>query len=404
MDHIPAFKQRYFDALCKLNERNNFNYFEVIARGVKFKNYVGIIQVDNLIIEVLPKIDKYETTTNWKNLLIQMLKATKQIKAHTTGYATAKRQNLNLIEVYFELFLKEVESLTKRGLIKKYRKKTGNISALKGRLEFAGNISRNMIHKERFYTTHQTYDYNHLINQILIHALGIIENLSKGNNLLDRCKRALFKFPEIDRHKIDKKQLQKIFINRKTKPYEDALLLAKLIILNYSPDISAGNVKMISLLFDMNKLWEDFVLTQLKKELSGSNYEVKGQDKQTFIGSNYLKPDIVIQNKSNKKDVFIIDTKWKHPVNKSSSISDLRQIYAYSRFWKAKKAMLLYPGSYKNNEFKIFETDDFFKYDQETIPIIHMCKSGYINITNKNDKLNKRVGKEVLELLEEDFS
>ena len=117
-----------------------------------------------------------------------------------------------------------------------------------------------------------------------------------------------------------------------------------------------------------------------------------------------MKPDIVIQNKSNKKDVFIIDTKWKHPVNKSSSISDLRQIYAYSRFWKAKKAMLLYPGSYKNNEFKIFETDDFFKYDQETIPIIHMCKSGYINITNKNDKLNKRVGKEVLELLEEDFS
>jgi len=32
-----------------------------------------------------------------------------------------------------------IETLLRRGLTKKYRKKTGNIKALKGKLEFAGN-------------------------------------------------------------------------------------------------------------------------------------------------------------------------------------------------------------------------------------------------------------------------
>ena len=33
-----------------------------------------------------------------------------------------------------------------------------NSEALKGKLEFAGHIQKNVIHKERFYTTHQVYD------------------------------------------------------------------------------------------------------------------------------------------------------------------------------------------------------------------------------------------------------
>ena len=82
---------------------------------------------------------------------------------------------------------------------------------------------------------------------------------------------------------------------------------------------------------------------------------------QTFIGSNYLKPDVVIQHDEDPKKIYIIDTKWKRPQNKSSSVSDLRQMYAYNRFWNAKKAMLLYPGELRHNSFKRFETEDFFR-------------------------------------------
>ena len=398
-----SFNHKHLNALLKLNEYHNFDYFDPIPNGVKFKQYVGIIQVDGLSIEILPKADKDNSSADWKGLLLQMLKACGHLKASSAGSADVKRQHLNLLEVYFELYLTEIEILIHRGLVKKYRKKTGNVKALKGKLEFAGNIRHNLVHKERFFTTHQVYDYDHLLHQTLAHALEILEQFCKGSYLFDRCKRVLLNFPEITPLKVTKKQLEGIVLNRKTAPYSQALELARLIILNYSPDISTGRKKMISLLFDMNRLWEEFILIQIRKELAGTSYSVKGQDSQTFIGSNYLKPDIVIQHDIDSKKVYIIDTKWKRPQNKSSSISDLRQMYAYNRFWKAQKAMLLYPGESKNTSFNEFKTEDFFRDNDQTTSIIHMCKSGFVSVLDNDNKLSDTIGKQVLDLLEEDF-
>lgn len=401
-DHA-SFKTRHLNALLKLNEYHNFDYFDPIPNGVKFKQYVGIIQVDGLSIEILPKSDKDDSSADWKGLLLQMLKACGHLKASSVGAANVKRQHLNLLEVYFELYLTEIESLIHRGLVKKYRKNTGNVKALKGKLEFAGNIRYNLVHKERFYTTHQVYDRDHLLHQTLAYALEILEQFSKGSYLFDRCKRVLLNFPETSPLKVTKKQIEGIVLNRKTAPYNQALELARLIILNYSPDISTGREKMISLLFDMNRLWEEFILIQIRKELAGTSYSVKGQDSQTFIGSNYLKPDVVIQHDEDSKKVYIIDTKWKRPTNQSSSISDLRQMYTYNRFWNAKKAMLLYPGESKNNSFKPFETEDFFRDNDQTTSITHLCKSGFVSILDQNNKLSDTIGKQVLKLLEEEW-
>jgi 5-methylcytosine-specific restriction enzyme subunit McrC len=401
-DHASV-KTRHFNALLKLNEYHNFDYFDPIPNGVKFKQYVGIIQVDGLSIEILPKSDKDDSSADWKGLLLQMLKACGHLKASSVGAANVKRQHLNLLEVYFELYLTEIESLIHRGLVKKYRKNTGNVKALKGKLEFAGNIRYNLVHKERFYTTHQVYDRDHLLHQTLAYALEILEQFSKGSYLFDRCKRVLLNFPETSPLKVTKKQIEGIVLNRKTAPYNQALELARLIILNYSPDISTGREKMISLLFDMNRLWEEFILIQIRKELAGTSYSVKGQDSQTFIGSNYLKPDVVIQHDEDSKKVYIIDTKWKRPTNQSSSISDLRQMYTYNRFWNAKKAMLLYPGESKNNSFKPFETEDFFRDNDQTTSITHLCKSGFVSILDQDNKLSDTIGKQVLKLLEEEW-
>ncbi len=242
------------------------------------------------------------------------------------------------------------------------------------------------------------------MHQTLAHALEIIGQFCKGSYLFDRCKRVLLNFPETTPLKVTKKQLEAIVLNRKTAPYSQALELARLIILNYSPDISTGKEKMISLLFDMNRLWEEFILIQIRKELVNSSYSVKGQDSQTFIGSNYLKPDIVIQHDVDPKKIYIIDTKWKRPQNKSSSISDLRQMYVYNRFWKAQKAMLLYPGESENTSFNAFKTEDFFRDNDQTTSIIHMCKSGFVSILDDDNKLSGTIGKQVLDLLEEDFN
>jgi 5-methylcytosine-specific restriction enzyme subunit McrC len=153
---------------------------------------------------------------------------------------------------------------------------------------------------------------------------------------------------------------------------------------------------MLSLLFDMNKLWEEFVLTELRRIQEEENIIVKGQEENDFWGSNYLKPDIVI-SKGNKK--YIINTKWKRP-GKAPSISDLRQMYAYARFWDAECVVLLYPGVVKT-KYKEFLTQDFHMLEKEVLEIKHKCKMGYVSVLDEDNNLSDKVGEQVLALLDE---
>lgn len=389
-DH--GFKQLHLDALLKLNELHNNAYFQPIAKGVRFNQYVGTIQVDGLTIEINPKADKSDDDNKWKGFLLHMLKACGKLSPQSTGVANVNRQYLNLLEVYFELYLKEVEKLIRKGLIKQYRLETKNTKALKGKLEFAGHIQHNLIHKERFYTKHQIYDTDHLIHQILRNATEIVEQFSRGTRIYDLTKRIELSFPKVKSEKITAQQLNSIKLNRKTEHYSYALELARLIILNYSPDIASGKEKMISLLFDMNELWEEFIYIQLKKYLTQNNSEwvIEAQSTKSFIGFHYLKPDIVLTNTVTGEKI-VIDTKWKLG-DKYVSIQDLRQVYTYGRYWNAEKVMLLYPGSNENQNFRQFVNSN----DQLT----HKCKLGFINVFNKEGGYNEAIGEKVFESLD----
>lgn len=385
-----GFTRKHLNALLKLNEYHGGNYFEAIADGLKFKQYVGIIQVDGLSIEILPKADKLESDEKWQNVLIPMLKACGKLKAQTAGAANVKRQNLNLLEVYFELYLKEVEVLLHKGLVKKYRQNRGNVTALKGKLLFAQNIKHNLIHKERFYTQHQVYDKDHFLHQVLSKALHIVESFSKGSSIYNRCKKVLLDFPEVKDLKITESALTNLKLNRKTASYKDAVELARLIILNYSPDISSGREKMLSILFNMNQLWEEYVLVSLRKALDPSKYEITGQDNKSFIHSNSLKPDIVIHNKVTS-ECMVVDTKWKLPKN-LANVSDLRQMYTYARFWNAEKTVLLYPGNERNTDFGNYLTEDFFMVEEAYTSVTHQCKLAFVHVLNEDGELDETIG------------
>jgi 5-methylcytosine-specific restriction enzyme subunit McrC len=87
--------------------------------------------------------------------------------------------------------------LSRQGLIKKYHKDEGNLTALKGRILFAKHIHKNLIHQERMYTEHQVYDYENLHNQILMKALKVLGTVSRDPFILDKINRIKFDFPDI---------------------------------------------------------------------------------------------------------------------------------------------------------------------------------------------------------------
>ena len=387
-----VFKRSHWKAFVKLNTIQGGEYFDVLHNGLKFKQYVGVLQVDNLLINIHPKADKDDDDSRWKGVLLQMLKACGKVKAKTAGNAKLKKQHINLLEVYFEYYLREVEILIEKGLVKKYRKETKNIKSLKGKLEFAGNIRKNLIHKERFYTTHQVYDKNYKLHQVLNHALEIVGEFTRATRLNDKYKRVKLAFPEVDSINPTSKMLLSIKLNRKTGAYERALELAKFIILNYSPDINQGKQKMIALLFNMNELWEEYILKMLRKyarEHPLDGWNIHGQESKHFYGSyRTIRPDIVLRKGDEN---FVIDTKWKRPTNKSASIEDLRQMYTYGRFWDAEKLMLLYPGKHYDSGYKRYPN----KFDGDSN---HHCKVGRVSVLN-NILLDLTIGEKIISML-----
>lgn len=345
------------EALQKFHKEQDFPYYSLIHNGVRFCEYVGVLQVGKTTIEILPKADKNTNKDSWRKMLIDMLRAVGIFDIHAPSVADLTLKPNSILDLYFELFLAATESLLHKGLIKRYRKTEGNTTALKGNLLFAKHIQQNLVHQERFYVKHNIYDQEHPLNCVLYKTLKLLHRINTNAALSSRIGALLLNFPELEDIKVDTAFFEKIQYTRKTEPYENAINIARLILLNYHPNLSTGRNGVLALMFDMNLLWEQFVYKSLRKYLK-EGYTVKAQASKPFWGSVKMKPDILIENGNEK---IVLDTKWKNIGDNNPSPEDLRQMYAYSKFHGNALTALVYPSDGKND----FYAKDFYENKQK---------------------------------------
>jgi 5-methylcytosine-specific restriction enzyme subunit McrC len=396
-DSFPGFEKDDVDAMARYLEKSPLPYYTLVYKGVKFAQYVGVIQVGNLTIEILPKADANALASDptWQRVLLDMLKECALLNAESVSQASLRLKPHSILDLYLSLFLKEVERILHQGLVKKYRSQEGNQFTLKGRLHFAQNVHQNLIHQERFYVKYQVYDHEHLINQILYKTLRVIPLLSSSSFLLDQINRLLLSFPEQEEISVHSSTFQNIRLNRKTNHYHQALQIAELLLLNYHPDIRTGEKSVLALLFDMNRLFEEYVLRQLQKAAIGKGWTINGQQRVNFWEQQTIRPDIV----ASKEDFSVVlDTKWKVLKTAAPSDDDLKQMFAYNHYCKATHSILLYPrihslstkeGKFINNHISLGPSTSH-----------HSCEIRFINVVNAEKRLNKSLGAELIHYLE----
>jgi len=350
IDGVP-FDSKILEALQIYYGEKGVPYFSLIHNGVRFNEYVGVIQVGNTIIEVLPKADNTATDKDeknkWHTILIDMLFAVGVFDIHAPSSSSLKLKPNAILDLYFQHFISEVEYLLHRGLVKQYHKKEANVTALKGSLQFSKHIQQNLTHQERFYVRHITYDVAHQLHYILYKTICILQRTNVNPTLQSRIEALLLNFPEMPDTRITEATFTRLTFNRKTKAYEPAINIARLLLLQYHPDVSRGNNSILALMFDMNSLWEQFVYVSIKKN---KDITITAQHTRYFWQSDEgklskIRPDIWIKK---GEESFILDTKWKNLNGYNPSPEDLRQMYVYHEYYTARKVALVYPGIEKD--------------------------------------------------------
>ena len=385
----PRFTLNHFKALETYGYKTKEKYYSVGNNRIKFSNYVGVLQVNSLTIEILPKADYTEKSQlnkdKWHDALISMLLECKLIKINSITNAKLKLKSASILDLYYEEFLSETEKIYKHGLRKKYHNIQENLTKLKGKILFTEHLKRNITHKEKFYVEHKLFDPNNKLNQILLKALIILNSISNNPNYNVRIKKLLLNLEVVSERNITNTWFDNLIFDRNTERYRQAITLAKLIILRFSPDLKGGTENVLAIMFDMNVLYENYIYRKLKVLEHDDTIpikKVKEQIRQPFWGTRGIKADIIIETEYKN---LVIDTKWKVLKENKPADDDLKQMFVYNLHYNADLSILLYPKTLLESSQKTPFKHEKFKNNY--------CQIAFVNIFNDENKLEKDLGK-----------
>lgn len=361
------FTASHFDRISRWLDRTGHPGLEVRNRSIRATQWVGVLQVGTLILEILPKaeprrhdatVDRKALVARWRRVLLEMLSALKGFPLRTSERASIRLQSHSLLDLFYEAFTIEADKLLREGLVKTYRHVARNRTAWRGRWIVGEDLSRNMTRRERVFTEALEYDCSNSWNRILAAALEQVANRADEARIRIKAGALLLPLQDAGIDGMQRGDFECLPYDRRTERYRTAMELARLILHRESPDLQAGREDVFALLFDMNVLWEAWVAETLRRALKGTPHRVTTQVGKAFWRGGdstiRVRPDIVINGDEGEvlppvpgfpalKGHTVLDTKWKVLDSARPAASDLQQMFVYNQLWGAQTSWLIYP-------------------------------------------------------------
>ena len=365
---------------------------KVTRHGIKSKSWVGIIKYKNLHLEILPKLisadvnndDKIsdeERNIILKNLIF-MLSYTKNLDIKTNDTAKLSNKKNPFIEILIREFANSLFESLKRLTPKRYIREEENLNYLKGKIKFSENIRYNCTNQAKFYCAYDEFSENNLLNQLFLFVSTCLYNISNNSYNKKILTFIINYYSDIDFVRFDKFKVRKIKLTRNQELFKKPFNLAKMFVEQTSVDLSKNKFENITLVWDMNKLFEEFVFELIKRKLPECQ-AIAQKPKRLLKRENATRRDtrvdIFVQNPQ-----VIIDIKYKKFTNFDDiSSADIYQVTTYCLLHNYKRAILLYP-QFENKEPDI---KDFHLNNDGNLYCIDFCT---INLKH-NDLKNKEI-------------
>jgi 5-methylcytosine-specific restriction enzyme subunit McrC len=386
-----VFREEHLATLDRWSNTQKRSLLQVGRNGVRFSEYVGVLQVNDLVIEILPKIGRFEEEAvardRWRDALIGMLQIAGVVRSRSAGNASLRTSHSSLLDVLFGDLLARVDEIVRRGLYKGYHHSEANLGMIRGKIVFGQHVKRNHIHREMSFCRYLTHTADTLPNQILKRAVDIVSRSSRVPRTSAMAKRLLLHLDQVTSREVTCADLPRVVYTRANDHYRDAIGVARLIIEGLAPSLSAGGESVIAILFDMNELFEAFTYRLFKRtEREIPGLQVRGQQSKLFWEKRRIRPDVVLELDGRR---IIVDTKWKTPINNVPADPDLKQMFAYNRVFDSKESYLVYPATC---QFPLRRTGSYSEGSGA-------CSMEYIQLFDSQQRLRRNLLPEVRRLL-----
>ena len=344
---------------------NNKGIFKWGNRYIVSQQWVGVISLPGLSLEILPKISDSYDETFIKETLLMMFKVAHDIPTKKNIKAKVNFTKNGLVEILISNYLDQIEFYIREGLLYSYCKVTKNTTAVKGSIDFAKQVNKNILNPTRFVCKYSKLDIDNNVNQIIKYTMCKMKKVSRDSVNLRKLNTLRIYFEEVSNINLKAASNMNIQINRINVRVKEIIEYGKLFLDGYSVSISNGDNSISSMLFDMNKIFEKFIYKNYKKIFgsnvfyqSGNNYLLS--DKNGKIKRIKLKPDMLINTSKGFK--MVVDTKWKI-IKSFAKESDVYQMNAYvSAISKVDTAILMYPKTIETDtavgDYIFFNTEE----------------------------------------------
>ena len=378
---------------------------KITRHGIKAKSWVGVIKYKNLHLEILPKlisedanndgeISETERCIILKNLIF-MLSYTKNLDIKTNDNAKLSAEKNPFIEILIREFANSLFSTLKRLTPKRYVREEENLNYLKGKIKFSDNIRYNSTNQAKFYCEYDEFSENNLLNQLFLFVSTCLYNISNNSYNKKTLKFIINYYSDISFVRFDKFKVRKIKLTRNQELFKKSFNLAKMFVEQTSVDLSKNKFENITLVWDMNKLFEEFIFELIKrnfsecKPIAQKTKRLLVKDKETRRDT---KVDILLQNPQ-----VIIDTKYKKFTNFDDiSSSDIYQVTTYCLLHKYNRAILLYP-QFGEEELNV---KDYYLNNDENSYRIDFCTINLKYNDLKSETIQKLIIAKFKSLLE----
>ncbi|WP_428330553.1 McrC family protein [Mucilaginibacter sp.] len=332
----------------KIQKQRFFDF--TIDGKVSARNYVGVVQYEDIRVEVYPKIfahDKTGDSKKWQMNLFYWLTYCRKIKF---PFSFADVSNLifdDFLELLIYVFSNYTEEIISRQPFQAYQSVDEETTFLKGRLSFDNYTKHNLTTGkwQNFFCTHEPFVYDNRFNQIIKYVTRRLSAISENYRNKEKLNEILFLLHDVSDIRCSAEDCEKVKLNPLYEDHKHILALCKLYLSNQVIDMDSDNSRNFCFLVPMEYVFEDFVFGFIAEKWPTLNFKSQSSD---YLALNYGKPVFRIRNDIYIDNKIIIDTKYKYRstndgLKSGVSQNDLYQMVSYAIRRNCKNVLLLYP-------------------------------------------------------------